>query len=369
MDKFTLSDNIVLIQKDSLISTFNRCVTLLRPFLRGTTFALDSTIIETKHDFPGCGKSKRKNKNGDDTEHVYYGFKLFILYEVKSRIIVALDIVPANENDSKFLLSMVKKGVENIGKDSIKLVVADRGFIDGAQMWNLKHNIGIDFIIPAKAGMTVRDDAISLRKEYERSKSKIVEWKYGKGTCRGYGVEGLLSYLQYNPTGKKDNKKTNGGAINAVVVTTWRDKPVTTGDEVVLLTSLLVEADATVATKGYRQRSLIENTGFREMKQATYLKCLPKRKGEKAEDGAYLHIILCVLAHTLFYAFLSWRKKSEPDNPVNESCMRRWRRTEFETQEPQIMVIANGEYYALLEVSELLDILEVKQKYRIQMNC
>ncbi len=369
MDRFTLLDNIEKLNKDSVINCFDKCVKILRPFLRGTTFALDSTIIATRSDFPGCGKTKRKKKNGEDGDEVFYGFKLFILYEVKSRIVVAIDIVPANKNDSNFLLTMVKKGVANIGKERIKLVVADRGFLDGIQMWKLKHKMGIDFIIPAKSTLIVREDAIALRKSYEREPNRLASWKYGKGKCHGYGVDGLLTYFQYNPFEVKNNSKTNGTPINAVVITTWRDKQVESGQEVVLLTSLSVVDDASIGANGYRQRSLIENCGFREMKQAVYLKYLPKRVGKKAETVAYLHIILCVLAHTLFYAFLSWRMKRLPDNPSNESCLRLWRRNEFVTQDAKIMVIAKGKYYALLELSELLDIFDVKQKFKVQRNC
>ena len=102
--------------------------------------------------------------------------------------------------------------------------------------------------------MTVREDAIKLRSGYEKDKKNIAQWKYGKDTCQGYGVEGLLSYFEYNLAGTKNNKRTNGTAINAVVVTTWRGKSVTPGKEAVLLTSLPVD-DAAVVASGYRQRS------------------------------------------------------------------------------------------------------------------
>ena len=266
-----------------MIETFNKSVRRLRGLLAGTTYALDSTIIETKSDFPGCGMTKREKEDSKgESSKVIYGFKLFILYEVKSRIIIAMDIVPANESDSKYFLSMVKKGVKNIGKGRIKLVIADRGFLDGSQMWELKNKLGIDFIIPAKSNMIVREDAIKLRNIYEKNNINTGNWKYGKYACKGYGVEGLLSYFEYNPTGIKDNKKTNGSPVNAVVVTTWKGKPVALGKEKVLLTSLPVNVPEMVAG-GYRQRSLIENCGFRELKQASFLKCLPRRTGGTAK--------------------------------------------------------------------------------------
>lgn len=369
MDQFTVIDNVEKFSKESVISSFDNICKLLKPFLRGKTFALDSTIIETKSDFPGCGKTKRKNENGDDTDKIIYGFKLFILYEIKSRIIVAIDIVPANESDHKYLLPMIKKGIKNCGKSRIKLVIADRGFLCGSQMWELKNKMDIDFIIPAKVGMEVRTDAISLRKKIEKNSKRLSEWKYGKGKCQGYGVEGLLSYLQYNPTKTKNNRKTNGSPINGVVVTKWRDKSVTPGKETVFLTSLPTEEDASIVANGYRQRSLIENCGFRELKQASYLSHLPRRKGDYTENAAYIHIIFCALAHSLFYAFLIWRKKNSKENNETVDCMRGWRRNESITNEKTILIIAQERYYALFDIVELLDIFSVKQKYRIQLNC
>lgn len=370
MDEFTLIDNIEKISKENMMGVFDRCIRLLRGFLRGTTYALDSTIIVTKPDFPGCGKTSRKKEDHpNDPPESIYGFKLFVLYEVKSRIIVAIDIVPANESDNNHFLPMIKKGIRNCGQDKIKLVVADRGFLNGAAMWELKYKLGIDFIIPAKAGMIVRQDAIKLRASYEKEGKPLAEWKYGKGKCAGYGVNSLLSYLQYNPPGTKDNNKTNGTPINAVVVTMWREQSIEPGEEKVLLTSLPAEECADVVAKGYRQRSLIENSGFRELKQAAFLNNLPRRKGEKAENAAYLHMILCALAHTLFYAFISWRKKDIPKQSEDD-CLRAWRRKESTVENQKIFVVSHdGMYYALFNLDEILDILGVKQKHKIVMRC
>lgn len=369
MNVFTLLDNTEVNCKCSVMNAFNGSVRLLRPMLRGGTYALDSTIIETKPDFPGCGKTKRKKEDqpNDPPEYEYiYGFKLFVLYEVKSRIIVAMNIVPANESDHNYFLPMIKQGVYNCGKGKIQLVIADRGFLNGAHLWELKHKLGIDFIIPAKKGMIIREDAIALRKVYKDKTS--AEWKYGKGISKGYGVDGLISYLDYNPPTIKDNNETNGSPLNTVVITTWRGKTVSLAKQIVLLTSLPAEKDAAAIAKAYRLRTYIENSGFRELKQAAFLNCLPRRKGENAESAAYMHIILCVFAHTLFYAFLGWRKKQAPEQSAGD-CLREWRRQESIKEGKRILIVAEEKYYALFEISELLDIFGVKQKHRIKMNC
>jgi len=369
MDLFTVLDNIEKCCKCSVVGAFNKSVRQFRGLLQGGTFALDSTIIETRPGFPGCGMTKRKKegRTGDlpeDYEYIY-GFKLFVLYEVKSRIIVAMYIVPANEDDHKYFLPLIKQGIHNCGKSRVQMVIADRGFLDGAQLWELKHRLKIDFIIPAKSGMIVREDAVALHKEYN---SKLAQWAYGKDKCQGYGVDGLRSYFEYNPEGEKSNSKTSGSPINAIVVTTWRGKAVSREKQKVILTSLPAEKDAAAIAKRYRLRSLIENSGFRELKQAAYLKKLPRRKGENAESAAYMHIMLCVFAHTLFYAFLGWRKKAAPVQSDGD-CLREWRRREFIKGDGKILIIAKRKYYALFEIDELLDILGVRQKYRIKRNC
>lgn len=370
MDVFTILDNIERCCKRSVMNAFNSSIRPMRKMLRGGTYALDSTIIETKPDFPGCGMTKRKKegRSGDRPEDYDYihGFKLFVLYEVKSRIIIAMNIVPANESDHNYFLPMIKQGVRNCGKGRIHLVIADRGFLNGSHLWELKHKMGIDFVIPAKAGMIVREDAIALGKTYKNKTS--AQWKYGKGISKGYGVDGLRSYLEYNPPKVKDNKKSNGSPMNAVVITAWRGKAVSSAKQIALLTSLPAEEDAAAIAKAYRLRTYIENSGFRELKQAAFLKQLPRRKGKNAENAAYMHIMLCVFAHTLFYAFLGYRKKQSPKQSEGD-CLREWRRRESLKEGNKILIVAEEKYYALFEISELLDILGVKQKYRIKMNC
>jgi len=369
MNAFTLLRNIEKCSVDTVEDTYNRIVRSVRTMLKGTIQAIDSTIIETDPEFPGCGMTKRKkeNCNSSSPEYEYiYGFKLFILYEVKSRIITAMYIVPANESDHNYFMSLIKQGIRNCGKKQIHTIVADRGFLDGGNLWELKHKLGIDFVIPAKAGMIVREDAIALNENGDiRARG---EWIYGKGKCKGYGVNYLRSYLEYNRKKVKNNRKTNGSPINAVVVTHWRDKHISPDDQVVLLTSLSAEKDVAKIAKIYRLRSLIENCGFRELKQASYLKKLPRRKGKYVKNAAYIHIMLCVFAHTLFYSFLIWRKRKEPDD-CETICMRSWRRNEFMRSNNKIMIFAENTYYAFFELDELLDLFGIKQKYRVKMNC
>ena len=384
MDVFTLRDNIALLRRTSLMDAFNNSVRNFRRLLKGGTYAIDSTIVETPQAFPGSGKSvkeKKTNKGESSSFEYIYGFKLFALYEVKSRIIVAMTIVPANVSEHKHFLSTIKQGVRNCGRGKIKVIVADRGYLDGKHLWELKNQMKIDFIVPAKKGMVVREDAIALGKKMP--KNRFSEWAYGKDKCKGYGIDGLLTYIEYNnPNITKHNKNTNGTPINAVVVTQWCGKKVSEEKRTVFLTSLPAEDAASIA-QSYRLRSLIENCGFRELKQASFLKHIPRRisksmRGKKSdktgeiENTAYIHIMMCVFAHTLFFAFLGWRKKQIVMQKKDEQDevavpVRRWRMQQS-PDESKIFIVVEGKYYAFFEVYELLDILNIRQKYKVRRN-
>lgn len=362
MNEFTLIDNVDKISNEVVMNVFNNSIKKLRYLLRGGIFAIDSTVIATKKDFPGSGTTKRNNDDG--SYEVIHGFKLFALYEVKSRIVVAIKIVPVNESDITYFLPVIKQGIENCGDTAIKVIIADRGFLSGPDLWELKHKLGIDFVVPAKSSMIVRQDAIKICESYENK--ILAEWNYGKKTCKGCGVDGLLTYLPYNPPQTKNNKRTNGTAINAVVVTHWRNMSISTDKQHVLLTSLPAEKNPSKIAEIYRLRSYIENCGFRELKQAAFLKHLPRRKGENAENAAYIHMILCVFAHTLFYAFMLWRRMSYPKES-NKECLRTWRREQQFSSNNKTLFVVEGKYYAFLSTVEILDIFLVDQKVRL--NC
>ena len=68
-------------------------------------------------------------------------------------------------------------GISNFGEGRIKTVLADRGFIDGLQMYQMKYDKGIDFVIPAKKNMEIWKCVTGLRTD---NANNIEEWAYGK---------------------------------------------------------------------------------------------------------------------------------------------------------------------------------------------
>jgi len=62
------------------------------------------------------------------------------------------------------------------------------------------------------------------------------------------------------------------------------------------------------------------------------------------------------------------RKKEAPEQSAGD-CLRGWRRRKSIKEGNKILIVADEKYCALFEISELLDVLGVKQKYRIKRNC
>ena len=263
----------------------------------GEIYILDSTIVETEANYPGAKLTRRRDGEGDETSEKIWGFKVFLLTSAKTRTPVAIHITAANDADSPMLEKMVAKGEENLGKGKIKVVLADRGFIDGRQMYRLKYNMGVDFVIPAKKSMDIWSCMTGLRNE---NKNNIEEWEYGKkGLSGGYLSKGSVSYSQYSSEPPGNKKGNDGAPINAVVVTRWADKEIAPGREKVILTSKDTDSAIKIIHL-YGQRSLIENCNFRELKQAAALGSLPQYKNENAEKKARIHMLLCVFTLAVF---------------------------------------------------------------------
>jgi hypothetical protein len=113
-----------------------------------------------------------------------------------------------------------------LGRAQISKVVVDRGYLDGEDLWQL-NQLGIIFVVVAKAGMAVAVDAQSLAKE-ERPHQRVRVVKHGHGKkateerlrTELVGIEALTTYDAYgDPEQTKHHNRKDfvGQAINAVV--------------------------------------------------------------------------------------------------------------------------------------------------------
>ena len=371
MHKNTLADAVERLRAEELEQILNETVSRLRArgFFRASKghFALDASDLETTARYEGAGlkrytewKWDRKDKKAVEVERSAYGFKVLIVYEVHLRLVVAAKVVPINEHESKFTLGLVRQAVKNLGDGVVRVLLMDRGFLDGQELWVLRAELGIDFVVPSKDNMRVTADARGLCRQAGDGQSLFRAERPGKkrvdnagkvkweGQVSVVGVAGLKSYDQYGDEehARQANRKDfEGNALGAVVVTKWQGEEHKVGEEKVFLSSLSVESPLEVLDL-YDLRSLIENTAFRELKQGWNLKSYPKKTGAAVRG----HVFLTLLTFTLANAFRSSLGRELARHGI--------RRQRAEEQDDNVIVFA-GDYYAIFHIEEVFILLGV----------
>lgn len=317
-------------------------------------FALDSSDLETTEHYRGVGKKKvtvRKrlaNKQYIEYEEYVYGFKVVVIYEVHLRLIVAAQVAPINTHDSNFTLELLNQALANVGEGVVKVLLMDRGFLDGETLWTIKHRYGVDFIVPSKADMHITTEARALGKtkadgEHLFRAERPAQGQKLAGQVRLYGVTGLTAYDQYGDADhqKKINRKDfKPNPINVIVVQAWQGKTYRPGDEKVFLTSLAVDQPLAVLDS-YDLRSLIENCAFRELKQGWHLGKFPK----KTDDAVRGHVFLTLIIFTLTNAY-----RTDVGQDLAQAGIRRQR---LAWQQANKVLVVAGPYYAFFDLEDL----------------
>ncbi|MBI3600361.1 MAG: transposase [Nitrospinae bacterium] len=326
-------------------------------FITGSKFILDATDLPTTKRFKGCGVKKKvekkKDKDGKEIEVVeyIYGFKLLVLMEAKSKIIVAAKVVKINEHESQFTMEMIREAQRNIGSNvKIKRLLIDRGFIDGVTLWKLKKE-GIHFIIPVRGNMDIAKDIRGFRDEKADGERIFCE---ESKEVKAVGVKGLLSYDQFGDElhQKKRNRadfKTN--PINAVMVIYWDGKEIERGKEKVFITDLPVNEPLNILSD-YDLRSTIENQGFRELKQGYYLLSFP----QKNKNAVTSHCILTLIIFSFVNAY-----RTKEGRELAEKGIRRWREKQMGDSIHKMIVYYDG-IYGIVDVEELFYIMGMTPK-------
>lgn len=93
-------------------------------------------------------------------------YKLVSLIHVNRQLdfffTVAARIVAGRRHECPILYELVEEVVRAVGRDTIKVLILDRGFIDGAQMGRLQQDYRIETILPVRANMDLHADALGL---------------------------------------------------------------------------------------------------------------------------------------------------------------------------------------------------------------
>lgn len=350
LHKDTLGDGLSNFAPEEMEKLFNEIIKLLVQFgtLKGKITAIvDGTNLETTKLQEGCGMKtithKKQDKKGKlvEIEENIYGFKLIYLYDYQSRIPLAAKIAKINEHENQFLLELINQAKENGAE--IEKVLIDKGFIDGKNLWRIKNEHGIDFVIPSKSNMDITELARNSsdmgiwgeRKEDKKNKQQHLKL---------YGVKNLRIWGEYvNPenTIDKNSKKFLPDELNAVVITEWKKVKFSNENAPVLLTTLPVDEPLKI-DELYDLRSLIENTGNRELKQAWNLKNSP----QKTENALKAHVFMTLIAFSLCHAF-----RTVTGSDLEEYGDRIFRRKTACNK----VIVFTGKYYAIFELEEFFE--------------
>jgi Transposase DDE domain len=324
-------------------------------------YALDASDLPTSATFKGAGRrtttERRRSKAGEWVEvlKTVHGFKLLIVYEVKLRLVVAAKLVKIQDAETLYTLELVEQARRNLGPDHpINVLLADRGFLDGQTLWTLRHDLGIDWVVPVRTTMDIATDARQLAAQrpddvYVSAATRPATGPKGHGQVT---VRGVFDLTTFNTYGNAIHQHTLNQAdfkpnpVNALVITHWRTKPYAQGDQPVFATSLNVSKPLRILDL-YDLRSLIENTAFRELKQGWHLAAFPKR----SLAAARAHIFLTVILFSLVNAFCTQRGQA-----LARHGIRRQRLTDF--QSLLVMVIDDQhDTFAFFQLEELLILL------------
>jgi len=292
-------------------------------FIKKGVFAVDSTplyVCYASTDYENTGNIIKDGKKKK-------GYKLITLRyvgrieekeerEENPGVFVSGIIVPLNENENKYLIPLIEQAVKNIGENKIKMIVADRGFLCGENLWEVKRRFGIDFLIYSKSNMDVTKELKAKMNDYNERKKKLLpipsDYFFEKDKENTiYGFNNLCWFWTYTDKlhqqdikkklYKKDSHiKTN--SISGAIITRYKGKE---GKTITLLSSKKFTSYFTplTAVKIYKKRHQIENEGFRELKQGYKINKFPSRKFK----GVYFHIIFTLLIYNFINCFKTER--------------------------------------------------------------
>jgi hypothetical protein len=93
-------------------------------------------------------------------------YKLVSLIHINRRLdfffVVAARVVSGRRHECPILYELVDQVVRAVGREVLKVLILDRGFIDGAQMGRLWQDYRIETILPVRSNMDLHGDAVGL---------------------------------------------------------------------------------------------------------------------------------------------------------------------------------------------------------------
>lgn len=363
---------IAAITAPALERFFNGVITLLaaRSFFPKMVHAtLDASEIQSTQNCDGCGMvtkekapelRRRKGRIKKVLERVF-GFKIWVVWDPVSSLPLALRFAPIETADLTLAREVVLQARTNLGTHATLVSLAfDRGFTDGAFWWWLHDELKIHFFVPAKSNLGIYQDALaSTAAGIRQTREKARSVGYGKNRSitvdrwEVIGLTGLTSAGFYGALGSGSHENAASfvaNPLNAVVVLhdPYRENNPEC-DTMVILTNAPVAKPLTVYDR-YDRRSDMENTLFREAKQAWFI----QRPAKNTVHGFRAHVYLTLITMALTTAFRAWLEQQDKlERAGKETGIRRFRQQVRQENGNKLMVFTNDRY-AIFEAYELV---------------
>jgi len=376
-------DTLVKVSLTSVARVFNAVICILAQagfFPKKVHAVVDCTDFETTPKYhtldgsPVSSVTRKKRPQHSNNRHApkvattVWGWKIWLMFCPTSGIPIAVYVDRINVDDRVWMWALVMQGKANLGDGRLVSVSFDRGFWDGQELYLVAKEV--PFFIPGKSdlgitkearrmaieaykrfqkGLTVRDVVVAMRtvtvvtgkgkKRREEQKELIV-----------IGVQGLDcdTYAEEPPESRVHSKSFVANKLNAAVVMEDPSYPDPPDDEryLTILTCAGMEtpSDVLYAYDRFDDRSVIENSGNKEAKQAWKLEA----PLEKSEPAVYLHTFMVFMMMALMAAF---RAQEEVDNKAlaqgKDTGMECYRR-EVERANRDKILVRDGNRYAIL---------------------
>ncbi len=381
-------DTLVKVSLTSLARTFNAAISILAQggfFPKKVHAVVDCTDMETTPKYRtldggsvSCVTRKKRpqhsnNRHAPKVATTVWGWKIWLMFCPTSGIPIAVYLDRINVDDRVWMWALVMQGKANLGEGRLASVSFDRGFWDGQQLYLVAKQV--PFYIPGRSDLGITQEArrmaIEAYKRYQKGLAvgevvmakRTVTVVTGKGKNRReeqqelilIGVKGMDcdTYAERPPESRVYSKSFVANKLNAAVVIEDPSYPDPPDDEkyLTILTCAAMETakDVLFAYDRFDERSVIENSGNKEAKQAWKL----GDPLEKSEAAVYLHVFMVFMMMALMAAFRACQQAEEKAFARGqETGMERYRR-EVERANRDKILVREGDCYAVLWAWEL----------------
>ncbi len=386
--------------RERLVALFNAVVQALvaKHFVgKKVRAVVDSTMLEVSPSFQGAGtvsrqvKVQSKARRPAKRKVMVRGFKLWVLMDADSRLPLAFALDTAEKPENTHVRDLVAQARANLGgQGNLVSIILDRGFMDGALLWSLAQDDGLEWIVPAKSSMRVHEEALSrvyevLDKHAQGKESRLdvarrlarrgravnhvsfAERRDDPGRAPLVVAElaGLVDTDFYGPGGARssrtNSKHFEPTPLHATVVLSWPDRHHGNEDDddtdaeesrpLVILSSR--PHPRMRRYRWYDDRSLIENSIFRDGKQHFALGVSLARNRASLEAASVMSLVALILERAL--RDHTERLPERGDRRAERLGVVRYRR-QLEARNRGKIIIVAADCYTVMPLSEFATI-------------